>query len=41
MGDSFVHMPSVAPNEKELIKKEEKKMKKEETVAEKKTRPRR
>ena len=37
MGDSFVHMPSVAPNEKEMIKKEEKKLKKEETLAEKET----
>ena len=39
MGDSFVHMPSVAPNEKEMIKKEEKKLKKEETLAETETRP--
>jgi len=39
MGDSFVHMPSVAPNEKEMIKKEEKKLKKEETLAEKETMP--
>lgn len=32
MGDSFVHIPSVAPNEKEMMKKEEKKLKKEETM---------
>jgi len=38
MGDSFVHIQSVAPNEKELIKKEEKKLNKEETVVDKKTR---
>jgi ribonucleoside-diphosphate reductase alpha chain len=37
MGDSFVHMPSVAPNEKEMIKKEEKKLKKEESLAERET----
>ncbi len=38
MGDSFVHTPLVAPNEKEMIKKEEKKFNKEETVVDKKTR---
>jgi len=37
MGDSFVHIPSVAPNEKEMIKKEEKKLKKEETMVNKET----
>src|SRR5512133_1943062 len=35
MGDSFVQAPSVAPNETDVLKKEDKKMKKEETVAEK------
>ena len=39
MGDSFVHIPSVAPNEKEMMKKEEKKLKKEETMVDKSTRP--
>jgi ribonucleoside-diphosphate reductase alpha chain len=38
MGDSFVHIPSVAPNEKEMIKKEEKKLKKEETMVDRETR---
>jgi ribonucleoside-diphosphate reductase alpha chain len=38
MGDSFVQTPSVAPSEKGLIKKEEKKIKKEEAVTEKKGR---
>lgn len=35
MGDSFVQAPSVAPNETDVLKKEDKKMKKEETLAEK------
>ena len=39
MGDSFVHIPSVAPNEKEMIKKEEKKLKKEETIVDKSIMP--
>ena len=38
MGDSFVHIQSVAPNENELVKKEEKRLNKEETVVDKKTR---
>jgi hypothetical protein len=37
MGDSFVHIPSVAPNEKEMTKKEEKKLKKEEMLVDKET----
>ena len=39
MEESFVHTVIVAPNEKELIKKEEKKLKKDETVTEKKSGP--
>jgi len=39
MGDSFVHIPSVAPNEKEMMKKEEKKLKKEETIVDKSIMP--
>jgi ribonucleoside-diphosphate reductase alpha chain len=39
MGDSFVHTVPVASNEKEMGKKEEKKLKKEEAVMEKKSRP--
>ena len=35
MGDSFVQVPSVAPNEKDILKKEDKKMKKEEAMEEK------
>jgi ribonucleoside-diphosphate reductase alpha chain len=35
MGDSFVQAPSVAPNETDVLKKEDKKMKKEEMLAEK------
>lgn len=35
MGDSFVQVPSVASNEMEISKKEEKRMKKEEAIAEK------
>ena len=39
MGDSFVHTVPVASNEKEMGKKEERKLKKEEAVMEKKSRP--
>ncbi len=39
MGDSLVHTAPVASNEKEMGKKEEKKLKKEEAVMEKKPRP--
>ncbi len=39
MEESFVHTVIVAPNEKELIRKEEKKLKKDEAVTEKKGAP--
>jgi ribonucleotide reductase alpha subunit len=39
MGDSLVHTVPVASNEKEMGKKEERKLKKEEAVMEKKSRP--
>ena len=39
MGDSFVHSATVASNEKEQARKEEKKIKREEAVTEKKSKP--
>lgn len=39
MGDSFVHSATVASNEKEQVRKEERKSKKEEAVTDKKNKP--